>query len=107
MHQHKPLPPFLLMRSMRRPRQAQSASFDPYSVTSLTTNLSTSTCLPRDSSPYFEQYLKLISRWGATWKRAMRIGIVIGGCNRNPGVSKLTPVSLCYSDTASDAAGIL
>ena len=37
----------------------------------------------------------------------MRIGIVIGGCNRNPGVSKLTPVSLCYSDTASDAAGIL
>jgi hypothetical protein len=37
----------------------------------------------------------------------MRIGIAIGGFYRNRGVSKLSPVSLYYSDTAYNAVGIL
>jgi hypothetical protein len=36
----------------------------------------------------------------------MRPGAAIDGCYRNHGVSDLSPVSLCCSDTASSAAGI-
>jgi hypothetical protein len=33
--------------------------------------------------------------------------MAIDGCNRNHGVSKLSPVRLCCSGTASNAAGTL